>query len=246
MTTAAKALRALHVPGDPLVVPNAWDVSSALVFAEAGHPAVATTSVAVAAALGFADGHDMPADVAFGAVRRISDAVAVPVTTDIERGYDLPPARIAERLAQAGAAGCNLEDSDPRTKAMVDLEEQAAFLAAVRAADADLVINARIDEFVHGDGSFDAAVSRARAYFEAGVDCVYPLRVPGDRIAEFVQAVGGRPVNIAHGPGAPAPKDLGALGVARVSFGPGLHNVLMNQLAKTAADMLDGSSPYRA
>ncbi|PSL57560.1 2-methylisocitrate lyase-like PEP mutase family enzyme [Saccharothrix carnea] len=245
MTAAAKALRALHVPGSPLVVPNAWDVSSARVFAEAGHPVVATTSVAVAAALGMADGHAMPADVAFDAVRRIADAVDVPVTTDIERGYDLPPARIAERLAQAGAAGCNLEDSDPRTKAMVDVGEQAAFLGAVRAADADLVINARIDEFIHGDNSFDDAVRRARAYFEAGADCVYPIRLPGDRIAEFVEAVGGRPVNIAHGPGAPAPKDLGPLGVARVSFGPGLHNVLMKQLAKTAADMLDGSSPYR-
>lgn len=245
LTEATKALRALHVPGKPLVVPNAWDVSSARVFAEAGHPVVATTSVAVAAALGFADGHDMPADVAFDAVRRIAAAVDLPVTTDIERGYDLPPARIAERLAEVGAAGCNLEDSDPRTKAMVEVGEQADFLAAVRAGDADLVINARIDEFLHGGKSFDDAVRRAQAYFDAGADCVYPMRLPGDQVAAFVEAVGGRPVNIAHGPGSPTPNDLAALGVARVSFGPGLHNVLMmKQLKKMATTMLDGSSPY--
>ncbi|MFI9007700.1 isocitrate lyase/phosphoenolpyruvate mutase family protein [Actinosynnema sp. NPDC053489] len=246
VTEAAKALRALHVPGTPLVVPNAWDVSSARVFAEAGHPVVATTSVAVAAALGFQDGHDMPADVAFDAVRRIAAAVDVPVTTDIERGYDLPPAEIAARLAEAGASGCNLEDSDPRTKAMIDVAEQADFLAAVRAADADVVINARIDEFLNGPGSFDDAVRRAEAYFEAGADCVFPMRLPGNRVAEFVEAVGRRPVNVGHGPGAPTPNDLAPLGVARVSFGPGLHNVLMMKaLKKMATDMLDGGSPYR-
>ncbi|MEU4766094.1 isocitrate lyase/phosphoenolpyruvate mutase family protein [Actinosynnema sp. NPDC023794] len=245
VTEATKALRALHVPGKPLVVPNAWDVSSARVFAEAGHPVVATTSAAVSAALGFKNG-DMPADVSFDAVRRMATAVDVPVTTDIERGYDLPPAEIAERLVEAGAAGCNLEDSDPRTKTMIDIGEQADFLAAVRAADADVVINARIDELLHGEKSFDDAVRRAQAYFEAGVDCVYPMRLPRDRVAEFVEAVGGRPVNIAHEPGSPTPNDLAPLGVARVSFGPGLHNVLMmKQLKKMATDMLDGGSPYR-
>lgn len=245
VTEAAKALRALHVPGSPLAVPNAWDVSSARVFAEAGHPVVATTSVAVAASLGYQDGHDMPADVAFDAVRRIAAAVDVPVTTDIERGYDLPAARIGERLAEVGAAGCNLEDSDPRTQAMIEIGEQAEFLAAVRAANPDLVINARIDVFLNGEKSFDDAVRRAQAYFEVGVDCVFPIRLPGDRIAEFVEAVGRRPVNVGHGPGSPTPNDLAPLGVARVSFGPGLHNVLMGkQLTKMATAMLDGGSPY--
>ena len=245
VTEAAKALRALHVPGDPLVVPNAWDVPSARVIAEAGHPVVATTSVAVAASLGFADGHDMPADVAFEAARRIAAAVDVPVTTDIERGYDLPPARIAERLAAAGVAGCNLEDSDPRAKSMVEVAEQVEFLAAVRAANPDLVINARIDEFLNGGRSLDEAVRRAVAYFEAGVDCVFPIAMPADLVAGFVEAVGRRPVNIGHGPGSPAPNELAPLGVARVSFGPGLHNTVMKQLAKIVTDMKDGGSPYR-
>lgn len=242
---AADALRALHVPGDPLVVPNAWDVSSARVIAEAGYPAVATTSAAVAGALGFGDGHDLPADVAYGAVRRIAAGVDVPVTADVERGYGLPPAEVAARLVEAGAAGCNLEDSDPSTTAMVGLAEQVGFLAAVRAADAHLVINARVDSWLHGDGSFADAVARARAYFEAGADCVYPIRIPADRVAEFVAAVDGRPVNVAHGPGSPTPAELAALGVARVSFGPGLHNLVMRQLTRIVTAMKDGGSPYQ-
>ncbi|GAB2958311.1 isocitrate lyase/PEP mutase family protein [Saccharothrix stipae] len=245
LTGSARALRALHVPGDPLVLPNVWDVASARVVAEAGYPALATASAAVTAALGFRDGHGMPADEAFAAVRRITAAVDVPVTADIERGYGLPPAQVAARLAEAGAVGCNLEDSDPATATMVELAEQADFLAAVRAADHDLVINARVDVYLHGDHSFEDGVRRALAYFEAGADCVYPLRLPADRTAEFVEAVGGRPVNIGHGPGTPAPAELAALGVARVSFGPGLHNLLMNRLKAIVTDVKrDGGSPY--
>lgn len=133
--SAARALRALHVPGDPLVLPNVWDAASARVVADVGHPVVATASAAVSAALGYPDGHGMPADEAFAAVRRVASAVDVPVTADVERGYGLSPARIVERLAEAGAVGCNLEDSDPATNAMVDVAEQVDFLAAVRAAD---------------------------------------------------------------------------------------------------------------
>ncbi|MFE2755543.1 isocitrate lyase/phosphoenolpyruvate mutase family protein [Actinosynnema sp. NPDC059335] len=244
-TEKAKALRALHVPGTPLVVPNAWDVSSARAIAEAGYPAVATTSVAVAGALGFKDGHDMPADVAYEAVRRIAAAVDVPVTVDVERGYDVPAAEVAARLAEAGAAGCNLEDSDPSTARVLDVAEQVEFLSAVRAADADLVINARVDTWIHGDKSFDDAVARARAYFDAGADCVYPIRIPADRVADFVAAVDGRPVNVAHGPGSPTPAELAPLGVARVSFGPGLHNIVMKRLKEIVTAMQDGGSPYR-
>lgn len=244
LTTKATALRALHVPGAPLVLPNVWDVASARVVADAGYPAVATASAAVTASLGYRDGHGMPADEAFAAVRRIAAAVEVPVTADIERGYDLPPAQIAQRLAEAGAVGCNLEDSDPAEQRMLDVAEQAEFLAAVRAADPDLVINARVDVHVHGDRSFDESVRRALAYFEAGADCVYPLRLPPAEVPAYLEAVGGRPVNIAHGPGAPTPAQLGDQGVARVSFGPGLHRLLLQELTGIVADMRDGASPY--
>lgn len=239
----AAALRALHVPGDPVVLPNAWDAASARVLAEAGYPAIATASAAVSAALGYRDGHHMPADEAFAALRRVTAAVDVPVTADVERGYGLPPARLAERLAEAGAVGCNLEDSDPATQRLLGPAEQADFLAAVRAADPHLVINARVDVFAHGDGSLDEAVRRARAYLEAGADCVYPIGLPADHIRAFVDAVGA-PVNHYHAPGTPTPAEAAALGVARVSFGPGMQRLLLARLRELVTDIRAGGSPY--
>ncbi|GAA1285420.1 isocitrate lyase/phosphoenolpyruvate mutase family protein [Saccharothrix xinjiangensis] len=244
----ARLLRGLHVPGDPVVLPNVWDAASARVLAEAGYPAVATASAAVSATLGYGDGHGMPVDEAFAAIRRVAAAVDVPVTADVERGYGLPPALVAERLAEAGAVGCNLEDSDPATGRLVDLAEQVDFLAAVRAADPDLVVNARVDVFVRGAGNpdeeaFDDAVRRGRAYLEAGADCVYPITMPAGRLAAFVREVGG-PVNHLHVPGSPTPAEAAALGVARVSFGPGLQRLLMARLGELVADLRAGRGPY--
>ncbi|QFZ19990.1 isocitrate lyase/PEP mutase family protein [Saccharothrix syringae] len=244
LAAKARALRALHVPGDPVVLPNVWDAASARVLAEAGYPAIATASAAVSAALGYRDGHDMPADEAFAAVRRVSGAVDVPVTADVERGYGLPPAVIAERLAEAGAAGCNLEDSDPVGERLVEVGEQVDFLAAVRAADPELVINARVDVFIHGDRSLDEGVRRARAYLEAGADCVYPIGLPAEHVAAFVAAVDRRPVNLWHGPGEPGLGEVAALGVARVSFGPGLQRLLLARLGELVGGIREGRDPY--
>ena len=102
---SAAALRALHVAGDPLVLPNAWDAGSARLVAAAGFAAVATTSSGVADALGHADGQDAPVDAVLEVVARIARAVDVPVTADMEGGYGLAPEELAERLAAAGAVG---------------------------------------------------------------------------------------------------------------------------------------------
>ncbi|MFI9813457.1 isocitrate lyase/PEP mutase family protein [Saccharothrix variisporea] len=239
----ASVLRALHVPGTPVVLPNVWDAASAKVVA-ARFPAIATASAAVSSSLGYGDGEDMPADEAFAAVARVARAVDVPVTADVERGYSLAPAQIAARLAQAGAVGCNLEDSEPATEAMIDLDAQVEFLGAVRAADPHLVLNARVDVFVHGSRDVEEAVTRARAYLAAGADCVYPIGIPADRVEEFCRAVDG-PVNVAHTPDGPTPARLGELGVARVSFGPGLQRVLLAKLEQLVDVVHDGGSPYR-
>ncbi|GAB2975965.1 hypothetical protein GCM10017788_40890 [Amycolatopsis acidiphila] len=147
----AAALRALHVPGNPLLLPNAWDADSARLVEEAGFPVVATSSVAVAAALGYADGEQAPAEEMFAAAARIARAVSVPVTVDAESGYGLPAAELAERLLGAGAVGCNLEDTDHARGGIRAVGEQADRLAAVReAAGQDLVLNARIDLFLEG------------------------------------------------------------------------------------------------
>src|SRR6478736_4992123 len=104
-------LRSLHRPGAPLLLPNVWDVATARTVVEAGFPVVATGSVGVAGALGYED-HEAPADEMLAAAARIANGVEVPVTVDAEAGYGMDPAELVAALRSAGAAGCNLEDTD--------------------------------------------------------------------------------------------------------------------------------------
>ena len=220
-------LRSLHVPGRPLVLPNAWDAASARAVVAAGFPVVATTSAGVADALGYDDHEAAPAEEMLAAARRIARAVDAPVTVDLESGYGLEPESLVDGLADVGAAGCNLEDTDHATETLGDAAERAERLARVRAAaDARgyrLVVNARIDVFLLDRERpqaelVDDAVGRARAYLAAGADCVYPIFLHEDEaIDTFVRAVRG-PVNILAMGAPPIPR-LAELGVARVSYG---------------------------
>lgn len=240
--TAAQ-LRALHVPGDPLVLPNAWDADTARAVESAGFPVVATSSVAVAAALGYPDGERAPVAEMFAAAARIARAVSVPVTVDAEAGYGLPAAELVSRLLETGAVGCNLEDTDHSAGGRRAIAEQADRLAAVReAAGPDLVVNARIDVFL---GAKDVhavlpeAIERAQAYLAAGADCVYPIFLTDTgALGEFVKAVSPAAVNANPRPGGPSARDLAELGAARVSFGAGpwraTRTFLENYLAERA------------
>ncbi|WP_436759711.1 isocitrate lyase/PEP mutase family protein [Streptosporangium sp. V21-05] len=248
----ASALRALHTPGRPLVLPNVWDAASARAVEAAGFPVVATGSAAIAPVLGYDDGEETPVEEMLAAIARISRSVGLPVTADMERGYGLEPAELVERLVAAGASGCNLEDSDPRTEVMIDIEEQAAFLGAVRAAatgaGVDLVINARVDTYLHGTGSAEErlaeAVRRGRRYLEAGADCVYPiLATETGAVRALVEKMEG-PINILFRPGTPSLGELADLGVARVSFGHGLHEAVRAYTARMLSAIRDGESPY--
>lgn len=238
-------LRALHRPGRPLVLPNAWDAASARVVAEAGLPAVATTSGGVARALGFADGEQAPVDEMVAAVARITAAVDVPVTADFEGGYGLEPADVVARLVEAGASGLNFEDTDHgRGGALVDTAAQARRIAALRAAatgDADLVINARIDVFLQpGDpaGQLEDAIKRAQAYAMAGADCVFPILLTDDAAVGRLVEEAGAPVNVFVAPGGPPLARLAELGVARVSFGSGLMRLALVR-AREAVEAVD-------
>ncbi|TCB87387.1 isocitrate lyase/phosphoenolpyruvate mutase family protein [Micromonospora zingiberis] len=248
LVVQATALRALHRPGDPLVLPNAWDAGSARTVVEAGFGAVATASAAIAQSLGYADGEGTPAEEMFAAVSRIARAVTVPVTADLERGYGLPPVELVQRLLDAGAVGLNLEDSAPSDAALVDSQVQAELLAEVRAAaDAagvPIVINARVDVFLraYGDpaGRLDEAIRRARAYLAAGADCVYPIVLADPvQLRSFVEAVPG-PVNVLARPAAPTLPELAALGVARISYGPGLYAATRAHAAHLLASVAAG------
>jgi 2-methylisocitrate lyase-like PEP mutase family enzyme len=234
--TLATTLRALHVPGTPVVLPNAWDAASARMVEAAGFPAVATSSFATATILGYDDGEHVPVEDVLAATTRIAQSIAVPLTVDFERGYRLSPAELVERFTATGAVGLNLEDSDPATGTMIDPAEQADFLAAIRAeAGTELVINARIDAFVRRAGSPEeqlrTALDRAARYLTAGADCVYPIGVGDlDLIGTLTKEISG-PVNVGYGQGANSLADYTAAGVARISFGPMLQRHLYTKLS---------------
>jgi 2-methylisocitrate lyase-like PEP mutase family enzyme len=220
------------------VLPNVWDATSARVFADAGFGALATSSGAVAEALGYADGQRTPAAEMFAAIGRITRSVEVPVTADVEAGYGLAPGELAGRLADAGVVGCNLEDSDPVTRELADPGRQADYLTAVHTAAGEaLVINARVDLFVRprpeGGDPVAEAVERSRRYLEAGADCCYPILAPLDALPGLVADIGG-PVNAMCWPGGPSLAELTATGVARITFGSSLHRRATEELAAVA------------
>jgi len=250
MSAAATDLRALHVPGSPVVLPNAWDAASARAVEAAGFPAVATASAAIAPVLGYADHEGTPPEEMFAAVARIVRAVSVSVTADLEHGYGIQPDELVARIADTGAVGCNLEDSDPSTGELLEAERHADYLAAVRAAaasaDLDLVLNARTDTAVPADADtdlIDEVIARCRRYHQAGADCVFPISADHTVIREIVQAVEA-PVAVLYRPGWPALTELAALGVARVSYGPGLHRASHALLSRMLTAVRDGANPY--
>jgi 2-methylisocitrate lyase-like PEP mutase family enzyme len=226
----AEELRALHHEDAPLVLPNAWDAATARAVAKAGFRAIATTSGGMAASLGFADHQQTPPDEMFAAIRRVSVSVEVPVTADVEAGYGLPPDELAECLLDAGAVGCNLEDTDHATGSLGDAGAFARYLAEVKAAAAragvSLVVNARTDVFLHGDAPPEVrlqdALRRGRVYRDAGADCIYPIFARGREILRGLAEGLGCPVNAMATPGGLSVAELASLGIRRISFGTSL------------------------
>lgn len=222
----AVALRQLHQGPGVLVLPNAWDAASARAFEQAGFPAIATTSGGVAASLGYQDHEDAPAEEMLAAAARIVRAVDVPVTVDFEAGYTLAPNEIAQRLVDVGAAGFNLEDSDHRRGGLMNADEQAERLAAVRTAlralGADLVLNARVDVFIRRQGTPEEQLTeglrRARLYRDAGADCIYPIALSDAAMIEsLVRESGIINLNIRRG-GPLSVQQAADMGVRRLTY----------------------------
>jgi 2-methylisocitrate lyase-like PEP mutase family enzyme len=227
----AERLRAFHVAGQPLLLANVWDPPTARTAEAAGLAAVATASAALAPANGYEDHGKLPAEVAFGALGRIARAVSLPVTADLEDGYGLAAEELVERLLAAGACGLNLEDTDHDAQQLVDPEQQADRIAAIKAAGrargVDLVLNARIDVLIHGQ-TIEAGLQRARRYLEAGADCTYPIFLADlSAIGDFA-ALG--PTNILWRPDGPRLHALATAGAARISVGPVFFRLMLKRL----------------
>jgi methylisocitrate lyase len=254
----AENFHRLHVRGTPLVLYNAWDAGSARAVAAAGAVAIATGSWSVAAAHGWEDGEQVPLEFVLANARRIAGAVDLPLTVDLESGYGRTPEDVGATVAgaiAAGAVGANLEDSEPGTATLRQPERQAArYAAARRAADAAGVrffVNARTDVFLatpperHADVLEDA-LHRARRYAEAGADGLFVPGLVEPRLIARVVAGSPLPVNVMVMPTLPPVARLAALGVARVSHGPGPYRQLMAALTAAARREIEGAATVAA
>jgi 2-methylisocitrate lyase-like PEP mutase family enzyme len=238
----ASTLLDLHHQPTTLVLPNVWDAWSARTVAETGFPALAIGSHPLADARGQGDHEDMSLDDALDGVRRICAAVPdLPVTADLESGYDTRPAELIDRLLEAGAVGLNIEDTVHSEGRMREPQEHADYIGALRqasdAAGVDVVVNARTDAFLSKDRFDDPvaeALSRLRLCEEAGARCVYPVGVPDEAsLRTLLEGLSG-PVNVIAGPRSGSSvgglADLQRLGVHRVTFGPKLMQDLAPDL----------------
>jgi len=244
----ARALRDLHVRGAPLVLFNVWDAGSAREAARRGAAAVATASWAVAAAHGTEDGERLDLDAVLANARRIVEATDLPTTVDVEGGYGADAEgvrRTIARLVDVGAVGCNVEDSLPGTTTLRSADEQCRRLEAARRAFDDAgvpgFLNARTDVFLAApadadpDALVEEALARARAYAAAGADGIFVPGAADEGVIGRLAAGAPLPLNVMATDRTPPKGRLAALGVARISHGPGPYRLAMRAFGEAAA-----------
>jgi 2-methylisocitrate lyase-like PEP mutase family enzyme len=234
----------MHRPGEPLLLPNPWDVGSARVLASLGFAALATTSSGFAATLGRPDGA-VTRDQAIAHGGQIAAATPLPVTADMENGYADDPEGVAEtvRLAiDAGLAGCSIEDftgraGDPIYEASLAAQRVAAAAEAAHSGPRRLVLTARAENHLHGQDELADTIARLQAYAQAGADVVYaPGLTRADDIRLVVEAV-NRPVNVLALAAAPPVAELAELGVARISVGGSFAFAALGALVEAAQEL---------
>jgi 2-methylisocitrate lyase-like PEP mutase family enzyme len=261
----AEQFRELHHGPRMLLLPNAWDVASARILEECGHPAIATSSAAVAFTLGYPDGQRISRDEMLEVAGRIARFVDIPVTADLEAGYGTTVKDMVETVRAAIAAGIigmNLEDvTGDDANSHVELALQVEKIRAIRetavALGVPFVLNARTDIYLLPIGPeatrFERTVERLRAYRDAGADCLFaPGVYDRETIARLVKAVEA-PINILANPACPPLAELEKIGVARVSAGSGIMRAAMGAVQRVAKEMLEkrsfetmfsGATPY--
>ena len=237
---------ALHVPGNPVILYNIWDVGSAKAVVAAGAKALATGSHPVADAQGWLDGQGVPLDYALANARRIAEAVELPLTVDFEGAYSVDPEEAAEnvaKLAATGAVGCNFEDQVIGGEGVHPLESQVARIAAIRRkVGENFFINARTDLVLKAQEQdaalLDRVIERGKAFADAGASGFFVPRLADPRQVERVVAEVPLPLNLIAFPGAPPKQDWAAAGVARISHGPFPHRALMAKLEEMAREAI--------
>jgi 2-methylisocitrate lyase-like PEP mutase family enzyme len=253
MTAAARRarFRELHAGDTLFVMPNPWDAGSAKLLAALGFEALATTSAGFAWSLGKLD-QTVARDELVAHVEVLAQATPLPLNVDGERCYPDDPGGVAETvrlLAEAGAAGCSIEDYDPATGALDDValaaERVAEAAEAAHALDPPLVLTARAENHLRGVDDLEDTIARLVAYRDAGADCVYaPGLTDLGQIARLVEAV-GIPVNVLALPAGPTIPELAALGVRRVSTGSLLAAAAYGALVGGARELAGpGTSRY--
>lgn len=238
--------RELHFADAPLLLPNAWDVGSALAFAAAGFPAIGTTSFGIAASAGVPDGGGSTKAPTLSLIKQMC-RLPVHVTADIEDGYSVDAAEVADfvaELAGLGVAGVNLEDS--AAGHLVDPAIAAAKIAAVKHRTPDVFVNARVDNLWFGEeATVEAVLLRARAYADAGADGLF---VPGATAPDDIRRIAagvGLPLNVLAHPSLTV-SELGELGVKRVSSGSLPYRASVDAAVSSVVTLRDGNLAPRA
>jgi len=243
---ASESFRKLHVPGNPLILYNIWDAGSAQAVAKSRARAIATSSWAVAKAHGYKDGEQYPYQQAIHNLREIVDSVELPVSFDLESGYGEEPEQVGKSVSlaiDAGAVGCNFEDSVPRDGTIRDIATQVARIRGARKAsesgNIDFFINARCDLFFqdpsvkHDEKLLATVIDRALAYAEAGADGFF---VPGLATISLISQLVKKsliPINILAD-SSTSLQILAENGVARVSYGAAPYVEAMHALEQAA------------
>ncbi|WP_068028436.1 isocitrate lyase/PEP mutase family protein [Nocardia mexicana] len=229
----------LHHRDRPLLLPNAWDYTSAAALADAGFPAVGTTSLGVSAAAGLPDAAGETRDETAALARRLG-RLRIPVSVDLEAGFSTDPqqvAALAEALAASGVAGINLEDG--RGNALADPAAQAGIITAVKERAPRLFVNARVDTYWL-DLDHESTLARADQYSAAGADGIF---VPGLREPEDVRRIAAAvalPLNVLYMPGGPTVAEFAALGARRISTGGLLFRAAVAATVDAARAVHDG------
>jgi 2-methylisocitrate lyase-like PEP mutase family enzyme len=245
--TCRATFRALHVPGTPLVMPNAWDVGSAKLFASLGFQAIATTSGGFAATLGRADG-GVSREESIAHTADLAAATPLPVNADLEDGFADDPDGVAATItaaADAGAAGASVEDYDRAGIHPLGAAAERVAAAVEAARPHGVVVTGRAENLIRGVRDLGDTIARLQAYQEAGADVLYAPGLFTISDVRSVVAAVDRPVNVLLLPGGPSVPELAAAGVARVSVGSTLAWVSWGAVAQAAQELLaSGTQGY--